>query len=84
MSEWIKIPTSPEVWAVIRARHYDKLKCFASYSDEGDMMTAYGFENTDYPILEARTRWDVDPEKSGNRLNEKHEYWLCVGKEEKP
>ena len=82
--EWAKIPTSPEVWAVIKARHHEELRVFSSFSSEGDMRTAYGFEGHDFPIMEARTTWEADSEKSWNRLNEKHEYWLCTGKEEKP
>ena len=86
--EYKKIPTTPEVWAVIKARHHNDLMVFSSYSapdgdqfgnpDEGRMMTEYGFINADLPLMGADTRWDIDREKPHKRLNERHEYWLCV------
>ena len=83
-----RVPTTPEVWAVIKASH-PELKVFGSYSaPDGDsygdpnkcvMMTEYGFDVCDYPIMGAKTTWDKNHEKPHERLNEKHEYWLCVG-----
>lgn len=64
MMEWKKIPTSPEVWAAIRARHCDEMVVFSSYSSNGRMETSYGFKGHDYPIIEACTTWDIDSEKS--------------------
>ncbi len=92
MSSYKKIPTSAEVWAVIHARHRGELKVFSSYSapdgdphgdpTQGRMCTAYGFERGDWPVIEARTTWDIERDDSGNakstRKNEKHEYWLCA------
>ena len=95
MSEIIKIKTTPEVWAVIRASHPEMI-VFSSYSapdgdrfgnpSKGVMATDYGFENADYPTLSAETTWDIsnDPENKYKRKNEKHEYWLCVGIMEEP
>ena len=87
MSEYIRIPTSPEVWAVIKVSH-PNLKVFSSYSapdgdsfgnpDECKMMTEYGFEGCDYPIIGAETTWDKKRDKPYERLNEEHIYWLCV------
>ncbi len=81
-----KVETSPEVWAVIRARH-PELKVFNTYSaPEGDhfgnpnvckMMTEYGFNDSDCPIIGAETTWDRNP-NGHERLNEKHQYWLCL------
>lgn len=86
MNEYKKIITSREVWAVIRARHTD-LKVFGSYSapdgDEFDpeqcrMMTEYGFDGCDFPIIGSETTWDKNHDKPHERLNEKHVFWLCV------
>lgn len=81
-----KLATSAEVWAVIRARHYNDLGVFSSYSaPEGDyfgnpqlgvMATEYGLNGAGCPLLGARTTWDVGP-VAHERKNEKTEYWLC-------
>ncbi len=88
MCDHKKIPTTPEVWAVIHARHHQELTVFGSYSApdgdylgnslEGRMMTDYGFDGADCPLIGIDTRWDIDREKPHRRLNERHEYWLCV------
>ena len=85
-----KIPTSREVWAMIKARH-PELVVFGSYSapegdyygnhDECRMMTEYGFKGCDYPIIGAKTTWDYNPLNTSERANEKHTYWLCVAEE---
>lgn len=91
MSDFHRIPTSAEVYAVIMARHRDEMSCFASFSDPdgtfnggpgqvGRMDTAWGLRGTDFPILEIKTRWDIDPLTMGRR-NQTSEYWLIVGKE---
>lgn len=77
------IPTSGEVWAVLHARH--KLRAYSSFSNpEGDshlgngkpeMVTAYCFDGADAPLIKARTTWEKG-EKSYDRVNEKHEYWI--------
>lgn len=87
MNEYMKINTSAEVWAVIRARH-PELKVFSSYSaPEGDqygnpnicmMKTEYGFKDCDYPTVGIETTWDKNKD-SYERVNEKHRYWLCIG-----
>lgn len=81
------IETSPEVYAVIRARHYADMGVYSSYSNPtGDcpigrghpeMVTEWGFKNGDGPILKARTTWQRG-EKEWERVNEKHEYWLVL------
>ena len=85
-------PTTAEVWAVIHASHRGHLKVFGSYSapegdqfgnpDQGVMETTYGFEGADFPLMKAVTTWDIDREKSYNRPNEKHAYWLCLPNKE--
>lgn len=93
MADWIRIPTSAEVAAVIRARHGKELIVFSSFSDpdgrlngnpgeQGRMDTMWGFSGADAPILEARTTWDIDPEQEYKRVNEKHDYFLCYGNTE--
>lgn len=89
MEEYRIIPTSAEVWAVLHARHGKELKVFSTYSAPGGdefgdpsiavMFTAYGFACADdYPVMEARTTWRVNPEKSYEREGETTEYWLCI------
>lgn len=88
MSYHRKIETTLEVWTAIRLAH-PQMVVFASYSapdgdDFGDpnecvMKTEYGFSEGDFPVMGAETRWDKDHENSSNRLNERHQYWLCVG-----
>jgi len=87
LSDYKRVPTSAEVWAVIRARH-PEMRAFGSYSapdgdqfgdpSKGKMFTSYGFEHGDFPVMEAQTTWDIDPEAMHNRKNERHEYWLCL------
>lgn len=92
-NEFERIPTSPEVYAVIRARHGSQMTVYATFSDpdgtfnggpgeRGRMETVWGIEGCDFPILEARTTWDIDPDQSHKRINEKHEYWLLIGRKE--
>ena len=81
-----KIKTTFNVWAATKNSH-PELKVFSSYSaPDGDMfgdpdicvmMTEYGFNNSDYPIIGAKTTWDRVT-NSIKRTNEKTEYWLCV------
>ena len=87
MLEYNEIKTSPEVAAVIRAKHMDQFTVHGSYTDPDGtcpmgngnpcIETWYGFRNSDCPILHIRTTWGRDPEKEYIRLNEKHKYWLC-------
>ena len=77
MNDYRTVETSREVWAVIRARH-PELVPFGTASFEGDMFTSYGFSDADFPIMEARTTWDPDPDRPGHRINEQSRFWLCV------
>ncbi len=87
--EYKRIATSAEVWAVIKAKHGSQLSVFSSFSDPngdafggggttGTMETSYGFKIGDYPIMEARSTWSISSEKPHERLDEIHEYWLCL------
>jgi len=90
MSEYKKISTSPEVWAVIRAKHNENLVVFGSFSepdgnetsDDGIMMTSYGFKDASCPLIEARTTWTIDQKKPYKRINQINEWWLCYPTEE--
>lgn len=87
-----RIPTSAEVWAVIRAKHNSDLVVFSSYSaPDGDqfgdpgiavMMTEYGLNDADYPLIGAKTTWDAHHEVYSKERNENTEYWLCVPEHE--
>ena len=85
MSDYRTVLTSPEVWAVIRTRH-PELRVFGAHTSigsvAGEVFTSYGFEGHDFPMIEARTIWEIDPEKPHERLNERHQLWLCSGIEE--
>jgi hypothetical protein len=83
MSDYRIVETSAEVWAVIRARH-PELRVFGTASFEGDMFTSFGFSKADYPLIEARTTWERDPEDQYRRINERHRYWLCLPIKEEP
>jgi len=88
MCEYKTIPTSVEVWAVIKAKHHDQLKVYSSYSapegdffgnlNEGKMVTEYALTGADYPLMGAETRWTINHEKPYERINEQHKYWLCL------
>jgi len=87
MSNWHHINTSAEVWAVLHARHRKELTVFATFSDpdgeytgrsQGCMETTYGFKGCEYPLMEARTTWTIDPEQPHKRIDEQHQYWLCL------
>ena len=88
---YVQISTSAEVWAVIKARHGKDLTVFELFSNPdgtfnggagefGCMITAYGFKGALEPIIKAQTRWKIDHEKPHNRIDETHEYWLCVAR----
>jgi len=48
---------------------------------QGRIETAYGFKNTDFPILYARTTYDIYHDENGKLQHgeKKYEYFLCVG-----
>ena len=75
--EFPAMPTSPEVAAVIRARHHDDLAVYSSYSSpkRGVMETCYGIKGEDIPLLGFVTTWDVTLDLY-ERRNEKHSHFL--------
>jgi hypothetical protein len=89
MKEYMRVPTSGEVCACLRIRHKDLLVVFATFSDPegtfnggpgeiGRMDTTYGFKGCEWPLIEYRTTWKINPDKPYKRDDESHEYWLCV------
>lgn len=87
MNDYVSIPTTPEVWAVIHASHRGRIQVHESFSNpdgrfhggdgtHGVMETAYSLGGTDYPIMRARSEWDI--KEDGKRGEESHKYWLCV------
>ncbi len=87
MSDYKRVKTSAEVWAVIYARH-PEMRVFETYSalngddfgdqSKGRVFTSYGFEHGDFPVIAAQTTWDIDMEVPSKRNNQQHEYWLCL------
>lgn len=86
MTAYKRIPTSAEVYAVLRARHGKEMGVYSSFSDPdgsfnggsvGCMETEWAIKGSDTPILSARTTWEIDPEATYKRINEQNEYWLC-------
>jgi hypothetical protein len=89
MTDHKRLATSPEVWAVIRARHGKDLGVYGSFSDpdgtfnggageRGTMHTIYSLNNAATPLMEAQTTWTIDPDQPYKRVDEKTEYWLCL------
>jgi len=89
MSDYKKVETTGAVWDAIMAAHRSQLTVFSSFSDpsgtmfggggqRGRMETAYGFNDADYPLIEAKTTWDIDRMKPYERVDEQHQYWLCL------
>lgn len=92
-NEFERIPTSAEVYAVLRARHGDQMRVYASFSDPdgtfnggpgeiGRMDTIWSIDGCDFPILEIKTTWDIDPVRPHQRTNVESSYWLLVGRKE--
>jgi hypothetical protein len=92
MSDYRSVKTSAEVAAVIRAAH-PEMVVFGSFSDPtggfmggpcdtGRMETEYGFANHDFPTFRVRTTWAIGENGREIEGSRKHEYWLCIGKEE--
>jgi len=93
MSDYTRLATSAEVYAVIMARHRDQMAAFATFSDPdgtfngssgavGRMDTVWGIAGSDYPILEIKTRWDIDPEQPHKRVNQTHSYFLLMAEKD--
>ena len=83
----MRIPTSPEVYAVLMTRHRDDLHIYSTNTqmDEGLIETAWGFNGAAGPILFARTTWENPADHYANtRENEKHEFFLCFQEEPQP
>jgi len=84
--------TTAAVYSAIMSAHRDELRAFSSYSSpngdyfgnmsEGVMMTEFGFDGADCPLIGAETRWDIDTEAPHKRNNERTEYWLCLPNDE--
>ncbi len=87
MREYKSISTTVGVWGAIHKAH-PELKVFENYSapdgaylgnhSQGKMFISFGFDSCEYPIISAQTTWDIDSNVPSNRLNEKHQYWLCL------
>lgn len=85
--DYITVQTNYEVWSAIRTFHGDMV-VYGSFSapegnyygnqDQAKMFTSYGFEQGNYPVIEAETTWDIDRENPHKRQNEQHKYWLCL------
>lgn len=74
------MPTSAEVYAVLRARHKDDLELFSSLTSmddqEGNLMsTSWGFEGASVPLIACRYTWKS---RDNERFDEESDYWLCV------
>lgn len=90
MSDRTLHETSAEVYHAIKKQHKNSLKVFESYSapngdqfgnpDEAKMITAWGFEGADFPIIKAETVWDIDRESPHIRENEQHTFWLITAR----
>lgn len=89
MNDYQRIPTSAEVCAVLRARHHADMGVHSSFSnpdgtfnggpgERGVMETAYALKGCDWPLIEYRTTWAIDPDAPHKRINEQHECWLCL------
>lgn len=85
---YLRIPTSVEVIAVIRARHGNEMTVFGSFSDPtgtafggsgetGVMKTLWGFRRADCPLYETISK--TTPPESDNT---EYEYYLCAALEE--
>lgn len=90
MSDYVKVPTTAQVWAAIMDAHRPQLQVFESFSNpdghafggggtRGEMMTVYGFAGSDAALIGARTTWDIVCNDDGTtrRENESNAYWLC-------
>ena len=76
MKDYRRIKPTTKVWTAIHASH-PELVVYSTHSFEGDMFTSYGFRECDCPVMEVRTRWEIDPEDPYRQANTTHEFWLC-------
>ena len=84
MQDYKRIPTSAEVYAVIRARHASEMQVFGTISqpnghplgnrEDCRMDTEWGFSGGDWPILGVSTTWRADDRENTERTH----YWLCI------
>ena len=87
MSNYKRVATSAEVWAVLHARH-PEMVVYGSYStpkgdefgdmNQGKMISSYGFPHGNFPIIEYQVTWDINRDKPNERANQCREYWLCL------
>lgn len=89
-----KLPVTVEVFRALRKQYGDIWKVFSSYSapdgdyhgnpNEGVMMTEFGLDQFEHPIVGAETKWDIDREHPHERKNLRERFWLCIpnGEEE--
>ena len=87
---WKEKPTTAAVWKEVMAAHMDEMTVFSLYSapggdffhgnhDTGVITTEWGFRNSPYPLIGARTEWDIIPgEPSHIRRNERTTHWFCI------
>ena len=91
VTDYIRVETSREVYAVIRARHPEIIS-MGGFSDpdgilpmgtvgEGRMLTTWGFPDADWPLMETAQTWHTERGDS-ERLNERNQYWLIIPKRE--
>lgn len=81
-----KQPTSPEVYAVLYARHREDLTVHSSFTAPdgweggflGEVMTEWGFRDADVPLMGSRQRW----ERTNREGTLQVEHWLCVPQEQ--
>lgn len=79
MTGYQRETTTPEVWAVLHASHPNMTVHGSNTQPErGYIFTSYGFAGGYFPVVEAVTTWDVDPEKPHDRRNLVTRYWLCL------
>ena len=77
MSGYKKVQTSCYVYEIIREIHKE-LKVFSTTSGNCRMLTEYGFDGHEYPIIGTEKTWIKNHNVPSERINEQHSYWLCV------
>lgn len=84
--KYIKIKTSAEVIAVIKAKHYDELSVFGTISEpygcpHGSsfncrMMTQWGFSDSPIPLIEINETWRKHPVDKRKKDQHVREYYI--------